>query len=116
MDRHGNLKISEILEEFSTSKVTLRKHFINKVGLTPKKVSQIWRMNRVLQLKEDYPSLNLTALCLDAGFYDQAHFIKDFRLSFGLAPKKLFSQNSNLIKIANLNISKRFSNQYDPRI
>ena len=116
MDRHGSLRISEILEEFSTSKVTLRKHFINKVGLTPKKVAQIWRMNRVLQLREEFPTMNLTEHCLNAGFYDQAHFCKDFKLLFGLSPKKFFSENSNLIKIANHNISKRFSNQYDPRI
>ena len=116
MERHGSLRISEILEEFTTSKVTLRKHFIDKVGLPPKKIAQIWRMNRVLQLREEFPRRNLTELCLNAGFYDQAHFCKDFKLLFGLPPKKFFSKNSNLIKIANHNISKRFSNQYDPRI
>jgi len=115
MDRKGSVKISELFEEFSISKVTLRKHFINKVGLTPKKVSQIWRMNYLLQLKEERPNENLTTHCLNAGFYDQAHFIKDFKLLFGLPPRKFFSKNTHLIKVANQNISKRFTNQYDPR-
>ncbi len=115
MDRRGAVKISDLFEEFDTSKVTLRKHFINKVGLTPKKVSQIWRMNYILQMKEDCPEENLTTLSLMAGFYDQAHFIKDFKLIFGIPPRKFFLQNTHLIKVAHQNISKRFTNQYDPR-
>ncbi len=115
MDRKGLVKISDIFEEFKISKVTLRKHFINKVGLTPKKVSQIWRMNYLFQMKEDCPKENLTTLCYKAGFYDQAHFIKDFKLLFGATPRQFFLQNTHLIKVAHQNISKRFSNQYDPR-
>lgn len=116
LDRKGIVKIREIFEEFKVSKVTLHKNFINKVGLTPKKVSQIWRMNHFLQIKEEFPDENLTSLCLSAGFYDQAHFIKDFKLLFQVAPRKFFSENSNLLKLASLNISRRFTNQYDPRI
>ena len=115
MDRRGAVKVSEIFEEFKVSKVTLRKNFINKVGLTPKKVSQIWRINYVLQMKEDCPEKSLTALCLEAGFYDQAHFIKDFKLLFGVPPRKFFTQNTPLVKVAYQNISRRFTNQYDPR-
>ncbi len=116
LDRRGAVKIGELLEKFKVSKVTLRKHFINKVGLTPKKVSQIWRMNHMLLMKEEFPENNLTTLCLNAGFYDQAHFIKDFRLLFGLAPRKFFRQNDELIKVTHQSISKRFTNQYDPRV
>jgi AraC-like DNA-binding protein len=115
MDRKGAIKVSHLFEKFKVSKVTLRKHFINKVGLTPKKVSQIWRMNYLLQMKEENPSENLTTLALNAGFYDQAHFIKDFKLLFGIAPRKFFSQNTRLTKLAHQNISRRFTNQYDPR-
>lgn len=114
MFRHGSIRISELFEEFKVSKVTLHKHFINKVGLSPKKVSQIWRMNRILQLRKEFPDINLTSIGLEAGFYDQAHFIKDFNAIFKTTPFKFFAQKSNLIEITNLNISKRFTHQYDP--
>ncbi|GGG07755.1 hypothetical protein GCM10011344_05380 [Dokdonia pacifica] len=114
MFRHGSIRISELFEEFNVSKVTLHKHFINKVGLSPKKVSQIWRMNRILQLRKEFPDINLTKIGLEAGFYDQAHFIKDFYAIFKTTPFKFFAQKSNLIEITNLNISKRFTHQYDP--
>jgi len=116
MDRHGSMQVSELFQKFKVSKVTLHSHFVKKVGLTPKKVSQIWRMNRILQLKEEFPQMSLTKIGLEAGFYDQAHFIKDFKSIFEISPKIFFAEKKNLIKIANFNISKRFTNQYDPRI
>ena len=115
MDRKGAMKISELFSEFGVSKVTLRNHFINKVGLTPKKVSQIWRMNYVLQLKAENPQLSLTEMSLQAGFYDQAHFIKDFKQIFSLTPRKFFNEKPEIFKLAHHNISRRFSNQYDPK-
>lgn len=116
MDRRGAIKINELFAEFNTNKVTLRKHFINKVGLAPKRVSQIWRMNHFLQMKLEQPNETLTSLCLSAGFYDQAHFIKEFKSIFVMTPKRFFSQSSHLISVAQLNISKRFTNQYDPKV
>jgi len=115
LERRGLAKISDLFGEFKTSKVTLHKHFINKVGLSPKKVAQIWRMNYFLQLKEEETSKNLTSLCLEAGFYDQSHFIKEFKLLFDLTPKKFFLNNVPLVKLEHYNIAKRFGNQYDPR-
>lgn len=115
MDRRGNAKILELLSEFKISKVTLRNHFVTKMGLTPKKISQIWRMNHFFKLKEENPNRNLTYLSIEAGYYDQAHFIKDFKMWFGEAPKRFFKEKNFLIKVAHQNISKRFTNMYDPR-
>ena len=115
LDRKGLIKINALFSVFGISKVTLRKHFINKVGLTPKKISRIWRMNYFLQLKEKMPDENLTSLGLTAGFYDQAHFIKEFKLILGSPPREFFQEKSQLVKISQESISRRFTNQYDPR-
>ncbi len=114
MARHGSVQIRDVFDTFGVSKVTLRKHFINKVGLTPKKVSQIWKMNRLFQLKAELPDFSLTALCLEAGYYDQAHFIRSFRSLFHTTPRSFFSTNDSLVRLAHLNISRRFNHHYDP--
>ncbi|MFK7771270.1 MAG: DUF6597 domain-containing transcriptional factor [Saprospiraceae bacterium] len=116
LDRKGMMKVNELFSEFGISKVTLRKHFINKVGLPPKKISRIWRMNYFLQLKEKMPNENLTSICLMAGFYDQAHFIKEFKSLLGSPPREFFQQKPQLLKISMESISRRFTNQYDPRV
>lgn len=115
LDRKGEVKVNHLLSEFGISKVTLRKHFIHKMGLAPKKVSRIWRINHFLNLQKEHADFNLTRLCLEAGFYDQAHFIKEFKYFFGISPKGFFSHDSKLMKVSQEAISKRFSNQYDPR-
>ena len=115
LDRKGVLRVQELFTEFGVSKVTLHKHFVNKVGLSPKKVSRIWRMNYFLQLRENTADEKLTSLCLECGFYDQAHFIKEFKSMLGSAPREFFGQKGDLLEISRFGIQQRFNNQYDPR-
>lgn len=115
LERKGILKINQLLSEFGVSKVTLRKHFINKVGLTPKQVSRIWRMNYFFMLKECLPEENLTSLSLMAEFYDQAHFIREFKSLFACTPRRFFQQKEQLLRMSQQNITRRFAHRYDPR-
>lgn len=114
LDRKGILKINDMYSEFGISKVSLRNHFVNKIGLTPKKISSIWRLNYFLYLQENASSQNLTQLGLDAGFYDQAHFIKEFKSFFHYSPLPFFKKDHQLLKISQKTITNRFFNVYDP--
>lgn len=115
LDRKGILKINHLFSEFGISKVTLRKHFIEKVGLTPKQVSRIWRMNYFFLLRESMPEESLTNLSLMADFYDQAHFNREFKSLFSCTPRSFFQADSQLVSISQQSISRRFGRQYDPR-
>ncbi|MCB0653976.1 MAG: AraC family transcriptional regulator [Saprospiraceae bacterium] len=114
LERKGILRVNEMYSEFGISKVGLRNNFINKIGLTPKKVSQIWRLNYFLYLQQNTSCQNLTQLGLDAGFYDQAHFIKEFKSFFHCSPLHFFKNEHHLLKISQETISKRLFNVYDP--
>ncbi len=114
LDRKGIIRVNDMYQEFSISKVGLRNNFINKIGLTPKKVSRIWRLNYFLYLQQNMPNQNLTQLGLEAGFYDQAHFIKEFKAFFYCSPKQFFNNDHHLLKISQEAISKRLFNIYDP--
>ena len=65
------------------------KHVINlfrdRCGLPPKMIQRIFRFNRVL-MKAGQGNVNWTILSHDAGYSDQSHFIKDFKLFTGLTP------------------------------
>ena len=114
LDRKGILKINEMYSEFATSKVSLRNHFVKKIGLSPKQVSNIWRLNYFLHLQKNATSGNYTQLGLDAGFYDQAHFIKAFKAFCHYSPLTFFKKDHNLLKISQESIANRFFNVYDP--
>jgi AraC-like DNA-binding protein len=87
----GSLK--EITLPNAETQQALRLRFKNTVGLCPKFFQKLVRLNYVMYLflhQRDTIG-NLTSLALEAGYFDQAHFIKDFRMVFKAAPKDFFN-------------------------
>jgi len=60
--------------------------FTNEVGLTPKLFCRIRRFQRVLQQIRTHRQIEWADVALSCGYYDQAHFIKDFQAFSGLNP------------------------------
>jgi methylphosphotriester-DNA--protein-cysteine methyltransferase len=64
------------------------RRFLAQVGVTPKRFAMLRRFERVAEQAKTAPSL--TAAALEAGYYDQSHFIRDFRRFAGAAPREFF--------------------------
>jgi len=66
------------------------KHFIDifrrEVGLTPKLFCRVRRFQRVLESIAGGREIEWTEVALEAGYFDQAHFIHDFRAFSGINP------------------------------
>lgn len=62
--------------------------FHRKVGLTPKALIRIFRFQRVISRIEDENKIDWTKMAYECGYYDQAHFIKDFYEFSGLRPSE----------------------------
>ena len=85
----GNIRIKELTEQLFISQSPLEKRFRQVVGASPKKFASIVRLKNVIQ---QYDTVNsLTELGYETGFYDQAHFIKEFKAFTGDIPEKFFS-------------------------
>jgi AraC-like DNA-binding protein len=84
----GNMRITDLLKQLHVSQSSLEKRFRQVVGTSPKKYSSIVRLKHVIQHYR--PGTSLTATAYDAGFYDQAHFIKEFRTFTGESPEIFF--------------------------
>lgn len=86
----GNIKIKEINEQLSISQSPFEKRFRRLVGVSAKKFSSIVRFNNVLS--ELSTEKSLSQICYDNNFFDQSHFIKDFKQHTGDTPEsfKLF--------------------------
>lgn len=68
----------------------LRRIFNYYIGTTPKAFSKVVRFQHILNANPTYQSLKEDKIFYDAGFYDQAHFIKDFKNFYGLTPTEAF--------------------------
>jgi AraC-like DNA-binding protein len=87
------------LEQLASKSGYSQKHLIHlfkhHVGLTPKTYLKIERFQHTIAMLEHTTSPDWAALALEAGFYDQAHFIHDFKQFSGLTPTEYFDRKSN---------------------
>lgn len=82
----GNLKISTLVNMLSTSQSPLEKRFRSLVGASPKKFAAIVRFNQVIKdLSANKP---ITSITFENNYYDQSHFINDFKKFSGETPEK----------------------------
>ena len=70
----------------------LRRLFEFYIGDTPKTFSKVVRFQNILKAKPSKQSLRQNKLFFDVGYYDQAHFIKEFRNFYGVTPGKAFGR------------------------
>jgi AraC-like DNA-binding protein len=84
----GDIKIKDLLSSLPISRDPFEKRFRKITGTSPKHFSVIVRLKNLI---DNYSSLvSLTDAAYAAGYYDQAHFIKDFRAFTGQAPHDFF--------------------------
>jgi AraC-like DNA-binding protein len=69
--------------------------FAAKIGATPKQYLKVVRLQQALQLKSIDRNRNLTQLAYDCGYYDQSHFINEFKQQTGYTPKQYFDNNES---------------------
>jgi len=81
----GSIRIKSLIEKLHISQSPFEKRFRKVVGTTPKKFSSIVRFNTVLDNLNRTKSLS--EICYEHNFFDQAHFIKDFKQFTGDTPE-----------------------------
>jgi len=81
----GTIRIQELIGKLFISQSPFEKRFRKIVGTTPKKLASIVRFNTVLGSFDHTKSL--TEICYENKFFDQAHFIKDFKQFTGDTPE-----------------------------
>lgn len=114
LDRKGDVKIMALCDDLGISRQGLHKSFMSTLGIAPKELAMTWRLNYYFTLMSKNNSLTETAL--DAGFFDQAHSINSFKAQWQFSPSNLQKTNPVLFQFAQQNMTKRFSNFYDPEV
>ncbi|HET6982947.1 MAG TPA: helix-turn-helix domain-containing protein [Myxococcaceae bacterium] len=85
----GSARIATVARDLGVSQDVLEKRFRRQVGATPKQFASILRFRRAVAVHR--PGRDLGTLALEAGYYDQAHFNREFRFVTGSAPGALLT-------------------------
>lgn len=92
-DAENQLTVQQIAEELNISSRSLFRLFKNNLGINPTQCRQLLRLRNALTLSlnnlEGLPKADMLA-----GYYDQSHFIKEFKKIFNLTPRHFFSKIS----------------------
>lgn len=90
-------KLIEISDKVGFSQKHLIKIFKEHVGVTPKEFLKIVRFQKVILEIEQQKQVYWTRIAHDCGFYDQSHFIADFKLFSGFTPVDYLRQRGEFL-------------------
>jgi AraC-like DNA-binding protein len=90
---NGQISITDLSERNHTNRRQLVRKFSSAVGLSPKQLSKTIRLQATLKTLLTKKITSLTDLAYENDYYDQAHFIKDFKEFTGLTPKEFYGDH-----------------------
>jgi AraC-like DNA-binding protein len=96
----GMISIRELERETFTTKRTLERRFLEQVGLQPKTFSRLVRFNEVIRFVESNLNVKWRQLADTFGYYDQSHFIHDFKTFTGGLPHNFPSLQTSFEKFS----------------
>nr|WP_221052602.1 helix-turn-helix domain-containing protein [Shewanella algae] len=82
----GQGEIRNLLTEIDISQRQLERLFQQNLGMSPKNYSILQRTAFARELLKQETDKSLTEIGYHAGFYDQAHFIREFKQVIGITP------------------------------
>lgn len=90
---NGQLSVGELSDQLKINRRQLERKFSEAIGLSPKQLSKIIRIQATLKMLANKQFTSLTAIAYEGNYYDQTHFIKDFKEFTGMSPKKFYANN-----------------------
>jgi methylphosphotriester-DNA--protein-cysteine methyltransferase len=96
LSSNGMVSVGEICKECGCSERQLERMFRKFIGVSPKLYCRIIRFAYVFQVVQGKEALNGSELGIASGFYDQSHFIKNFKAFTGEDPSRYFFDQPNL--------------------
>lgn len=89
----GGKPLSAILKGDLQKRRQLERNFKKQIGLSPKQLSKVIRLQATLQLLLNHTTTTLTDIAYENDYYDQPHFIKDFKAFTGITPKEFLADD-----------------------
>lgn len=86
----GNYSVNMLSKTLEISRQHLNRIFTEAVGLNLKMFSRIVRLQAALKCARRAPVNDWALFALESGYYDQAHFISDFKDLTGVTPTNFF--------------------------
>ncbi|HLT66569.1 MAG TPA: helix-turn-helix transcriptional regulator [Microbacterium sp.] len=88
----GEARVERVADRLGVTARHLRRAFAENIGIGPKEFARSIRLQRAVRMAA--ASRDWSRIAADAGYYDQAHLITDFRNLVGLTPTAFLKRAS----------------------
>lgn len=92
-DANGQFSVTEFSKNNNINRRQLARKFSSTIGLSPKQLAKTIRIQTTLKALLNEEHASLTDLAYQNEYFDQAHFIKDFKEFTGITPKEFYGDN-----------------------
>lgn len=82
----AQLSIPDLAKDLAISQRQLERLYQHQVGMTPNQYARLHRVERARLALKHMQNRSTTQLAMALGFYDQAHFIREFSAVIGMTP------------------------------
>jgi len=96
---NGHIPVGELARQNDLNPRKLQRSFAEAIGLSPKQLAKTIRLQAALKMLINQEHDRLTDLAYDGEFYDQAHFIKDFKAFTGRTPKTFYGDQLTMSQL-----------------
>jgi AraC-like DNA-binding protein len=94
--------MSELARELGWSIQHLRRLFLRHVGISPKELARVARLQRAVARLQRHRAESLASAAAALGYFDQAHMARDFRLLAGASPTTVRAEAGSIFPIQSL--------------
>ena len=91
--------VKEIMKECFASKSTLLRKFKKRTGVSPKVLARIVRLYYLWKKIRDEKAIDYQEMIFHGNYFDQSHFINDFKDIIGENPGYFFKRNLDVVKM-----------------
>ncbi len=95
--RPSAISLQEMAQKVGFSQKHIIKLFKDHVGVTPKNFLKVIRFQQIVEAIEQRQVVQWTEIAHDCGFYDQSHFIADFKRYAGYTPEAYLRKKGQLL-------------------
>jgi AraC-like DNA-binding protein len=74
----------------------VQRTFRETVGLSPKMLARISRVQRAMRVATSQPTRSWSAIAADVGYFDQSHLVRDFRQLVGCTPSEFATRERTI--------------------